>query len=53
MIDRFGRLIVDNGDGTWSCEGITVGQSTQERALATFNGLAPQGWVEPIIAEEE
>ena len=53
MIDRFGTLIIDNKDGTFTREGVTVGAKTQEKALATFNGMAPEGWIAPVEATKE
>lgn len=47
MQDRFGREIINNGDGTYACEGLTVAQGSDDAAIKTFNGMAPPGWTDP------
>lgn len=51
FIDQYGRNITDNGDGSWTAGGITVSGLTQDEALNTFNGMAPEGWVNPQDGE--
>ncbi len=47
--DRFGREVIDNGDGTFSADGITVQPmlGTIEDAINVFDGMIPEVWVEP------
>ena len=47
FIDRFGREIADNGDGTFTAGGITITQATAAEALNTFNAMAPEDWTPP------
>jgi hypothetical protein len=53
MIDIFGRDITENGDGTYTCGGITVAQPTASQAIATFNGMAPADWIDPDAPPRE
>jgi hypothetical protein len=41
IIDRFDRIITDNGDGFYSVEGILIQSENLESAIATFNAMAP------------
>ena len=47
--DAFGSLVTDNGDGTWTRGGVTVHSATQAQAAGTFAGMAPDGWVAPVV----
>lgn len=47
FIDAFGRTVTDNGDGSWTRDGLTVTADSQEQAEATFNAMAPDGWEPP------
>jgi hypothetical protein len=51
MNDRFGRTIIDHGDGRFSVEGIEVIAGDLTAALATFNAMAPADWTEPSDEE--
>lgn len=43
---EFALIIVDNGDGTFTRGGTTSNRNS-------FSGMAPDGWVEPIIITEK
>lgn len=51
--DRFGRSIIDHGNGLFSIDGMTlsIDNGTIEHALTTFNGMAPEGWQEPLVQQ--
>ena len=46
MTDRYGREIIDHGDGRFSVEGIELIADDLNAAIATFNAMAPAGWVD-------
>ncbi len=46
IIDRFDRIITDNGDGFYSVEGILIQAEGLESAIATFNAMAPADTVD-------
>lgn len=46
MIDRFGRIIQQDGIRYWT-DGIEIEAENDEKALSTFNAMAPGDWVEP------
>ena len=46
--DRFGRIIIDNGDGSFQTDEILIESTSLELALETFNAMAPEGWIEPL-----
>jgi hypothetical protein len=45
--DMYGYTVTDNGDGTYTREGVTVSQPDDSAALNTFNGMIPEGYVQP------
>lgn len=53
FVDQFGRNITDNGDGTWSASGITISGLSQNDALNSFNGMAPEGWINTNNGDEQ
>ena len=52
--DVFGRMVVQQVDGTWQTGGVNVGPCDQAAAARIFAAMAPAGWqpaplVSPII----
>lgn len=47
--DRFDRVIIDNENGTFSANGIIIepNEKTINAAINVFNGMIPEGWIEP------
>lgn len=50
-VDRFGRLITDHGDNTFSVTGITISGQSISAAINTFNSMAPDDCVPPIVQQ--
>lgn len=48
-VDRFGRTVTDNGDGTYSVPGITVGVVNIDAAIRVFDSMVPPNWIEPTV----
>lgn len=51
MIDNFNRDIIDEGNGIFSVEGITIDTNggTIEDALNTFNAMPPRDYKNPEV----
>lgn len=47
--DVFGASVTDNGDGSYTRGGVTIVAPGRAGALAAFNGMAPDGYVFPIV----
>jgi hypothetical protein len=43
--DNFGRILVQTAPNTWSAGGVSVSGVDLATALNTFNGMAPDGYV--------
>ena len=41
MNDSYGRPIVDNGDGTYSIDGVTIAGIDLDHAIAVFDSMPP------------
>lgn len=56
LIDGFGRTIISDDQGNYTCGGMTLVTDSDEAALNTFNGMAPEGWIQSalsVLTEEE
>lgn len=49
--DRYGRDITDHNDGYYSVPGIVVAADSVDAAVATFDAMQPDGWIEPATPE--
>jgi hypothetical protein len=49
ITDIYGLTAAQDEAGAWTRGGITVGPCDAARALATFNGMAPEGWQPPLV----
>lgn len=47
ITDRYGRVIVDHGNGSYSTDGVLVENLTEGEVVAAFDSMAPADWVEP------
>ena len=47
MIDKYGREITSDGQGNYTTGGMTITALSDEQALNTFAGMAPEGWGAP------
>jgi hypothetical protein len=50
ITDTYGRVAAQDASGFWTCGGITIGPCDATKALATLNGMAPEGWAAPVMA---
>jgi len=52
MMDRYGREVIDHGEGKFSVPGIEIVCNGPDGALDTFNAMQPEDWVLPDTGAE-